>query len=570
MTGNSQMPRADALSRSASVETAAHVTVLICVLLPLLGVVFPALLILVGFTMLTASAPDSAVGQWISRSEVAPFSIACVLAAIVGVFGALFAPQRSATATKLREPVGRDGQKLVELTQKIWQQTRGKGRMPTVRWFPAMDIAAYAAMPGGRSEVHVSAGLWRSAVSGEPAAQAILAHELAHLRYRDPLLLALLAHICTAIRAILLVMSLLGLVVIVWVLILETQIMLLKNNNISFIIGGWLRILGAASVVVILMPLAWLAIRRQIAFITSLIEIRADVAGAVYTEGLEHFTQLFATHKGVARSGSRNFLSSLVSIELTHIPERERIGILASPQLIITPKIQFFAFSLLLVFLLPINFASPLLWGGAANHIAMQAITITFNAALVIMIIVGRSAAKIQISTRRLVGLAAASVMITALPRINLEPLSYLAMSWIAGFGGQPADLSSLPHDVAVTASDLAGKARVALLNRGAVVAGAVSTLSLLALYVAAPAAAWIPAWLRVAAALLLVSAGSVIAGHDEFRAQDLGLAEATQSWLNAQEVDPSATLCLPLILPAFAEIVLALVSRLLSWVMPR
>jgi len=28
MTGNSQVPRADALSRSASVETAAHVTVL--------------------------------------------------------------------------------------------------------------------------------------------------------------------------------------------------------------------------------------------------------------------------------------------------------------------------------------------------------------------------------------------------------------------------------------------------------------------------------------------------------------------------------------------------------------
>lgn len=565
MKSDARLRRAEALSRSASVETAVHVAVLVVVLVPLLGVVFPGMLILVGLTMLFSSAPDSTIGQWISDREAASFSIVCAIAAIVGVIGIVLAPRSGAARTNPRELVGRDGEKLIALTQRIWQQTRGDTPPPPVRWIPAMDIAAYAAMPKGLPEVQVSAGLWRAAVSGEPIAGAILAHELAHIRYRDPLLLAFLGYIGTAMQAILLVSALFGLTIIAWVLGLETQAVLVQQRDMVGLLGEWARIVGAASVVMILIPLAWLALRRQISFITSLIEIRADVAGAAYTEGLESFTQHFATHKSVARTGGKDLFSALLSIHLTHIPERERLAILTSPQLIVSPKVSFFALSVLLVFLLPINFATPYLWGGIANHLAMQAMTIAFNAALVLMLMVGCSAIPIRISVGRMVALAAASVVITALPRINVEPVSYLAMSWLIGFGGQPADWSSLPQDVAVTLGDLSGKVQAALLNGGAIVAAAFSILALFALVAAAPAAAKFPAWLRAGLALLLVGAGSVMAGFDAFRALDYGVTSRVQSWFTAQEINLSAMLCLPLVLPALTEVTLALLGRL-TW----
>jgi len=550
---------ADVLVHSASIELTVHLAVLVLILFPLLAIAFPALLMLVAAVMLASSNASSALSDWLTTAGAKPLIAAGLVALAAGALGALWPRKTPSQTFKLRAPTGASGEKLITLTQQIWLQMGGTGPGPALRWFPAMDIAAYAAWEKGRPEVQLSAGLWQTAVAGEPIARAILAHELAHLRYRDPLLLAALQRFGSAMRTVLLVTALTGLLVVGSVLIVETRHMLAAHSHISALIAGWLRILGAASLVLILLPLAWLALQRQMAFITSLIEMRADVVGAAYTQGLRRATQLFATYEGIARSRTRAFIAALVSPRLTHIPERQRLAILGSSALLITPKISFFVFSVLLVFLLPINFATPLFLGGAANHLAMLSMACAFNCALVLMLLAGRSGFPIAIPPLRLFALAAASIVMTALPRINMEPLSYFAMSWLAGFGGKAADWSTLPHDFAVTLGDLSGKLEAALFNFGALVGAGIAFASLATLLLTGRWSDWVPTRWRLASALPLVLMGTIVAGHDPFRAAPTAPLMSSLATFSAAGMPPSILLCLPLLLPAMLEGLFAL-----------
>jgi Zn-dependent protease with chaperone function len=550
-------------ARSATVELYLHLFVLAAVLAPVLAIVFPALLLLVGATMLSSAYPDGPIALWLQEGTYGSISIACLSSLIVGVAGAMWSAKSSGSNTlRLRDLSGRDAAKLTDQIGAIWRDFKKTGTVPRARWFPAMDIAAYADSRAGNAEIHLSAGLWRSVASNEPIARAILAHELAHVAYRDPTTLRILAHFVAAIRSVICVTTAFAALTVGYILIHETRRMADQSAAGTVIVAEWIRILLMTSSVLILLPLGWLALRRQVAFITSLIEIRADIAAAEWTDGLEAYTQMFASNSRVVPTSGRDFWRSLVSPTFSHIPQRERLAILRTPDLIATPKLRFFAFSLLLVFLIPINFATPLLYGGAANHFAMLALSTTFNVAVVVMILVSAPQKKVPFAHGRLVILAFASCLISALPRINLEPVSYLAMSWLAGFGGEPADWSSLAGDGKATIMDLSEKVSAALPAVYSTAAMVLSFLSLLCLATSGRSRHLLA--IRCAACAVATTIGSSIAGLDPFRQYSSFEGGTITDLMAETESLRGLSLALPMGMAVVTEGLIELIGRLL------
>lgn len=537
-----------AYSRSISIEIAVHFGVVAIFYIPILVILFPAAMMLTGILIASSFIPQTRFTHWISADSLSPLMMgifAALAVAIIGVVAHFYRHQDD--SYRLKRLSGSDGDKLEKLISGMWAKI-SNGPPPALRWFPAFDIAGYAATRNGEPELQISAGLWQAAVSGKDTAIAILAHELAHLRNKDPLVLKVLDGIRVGAACVLAFSALIGLVIFCLVLASEGSTAYADQGFRGMAFRSLLVIVGAAMVLVIF-PLSWLALRRHIGLIHSLLEIRADLDATLWTGGRENFTQAFATNKSVRRSGRRELLAALLSRKLSHIPERERLQILRSPALLITPKTQFFALSVLLAAALPLNFASGLILGGALNHLIVQSVAAALNAALVCLLIAGQAEDRVRIGAMRIATLALVSVVVTALPRVNFEPISYLIMSWTLGFGGAPADSSTLFESIQITFEDLFGKVADALLN---VEAGIASTVALLALGGLA-ALSSLPSiqsrGLRVASVGIAAVIGSLLAGFDSYRSLSLPIVVETAAWLKEKEIRHSILLCLPILL---------------------
>ena len=549
----SHVHRDETYAKSATTEITVHVLVFILALVPLLGLILPASLMIAAASIIANATQYSELSEWINKNQFIPLTVSFGFALTFGAI-AIFFKSKAKNSLKLRDITGSEAAKLQNLADDMWTKVDGGERKLVIKWFPAIDIAAYAAGTYKKPELHISAGLWRACISDIPVATAILGHELAHLKYRDPSLINVLRAIVTGVRAALSVTLAVVLVAFAAALICGTGSMMASKQTVYEILVAWLLTFAAAATIFIFFPLGWFAIRRQFAFVSSLIEIRADVASATWTQGLRQFTQSFASNEALVPSTNSDLIRSIISPQLTHIPERQRLEILSSTALLVTPKIRFFAMSLLLAFLLPINFASPLLFGGTGNYLIMQSVAAAFNASIVAMIIVGQSNAPVRLDSSRVAALASASIVVTAMPRINLEPLSYLPMSWIAGFGGKPADLSTLPHDILITTNDLSQKFGEGLLNASALFAFGVALLALHLFIWASARSSLINRNVRAISAALLAIAASFIAGYDPFRSPYLYLPEKFAYWLEAMSFDKSLLLGLPLIGVAVLE----------------
>lgn len=559
---------ATAMARSATVEITVHLAVLLLVLFPILTFIFPALLLLVGATMITnVFAPRSMLAAWISEDNLEPFYVSCLFALVAAGSAIIWSGfiQKRAAHRKLREPSGRDGQKLLDIVSDLWVQLSGSSMPPVVRWFPSMDIAAYSENAAAGPEIQVSAGLWRAIVSNHPPARAILAHEIAHLVYRDARVLRWVERLAIAARTVMLMTAAVGLFTLAMILMRETAEVLSAGRNALAVLIEALRLVASACVVLILLPLGWLALRRQIAFITSLVEIRADIVAALWTDGLGRFTQIFAESENVVRSTRRDSVAAILSPSLTHIPLRERLEILSAPAYVITPKLRFFAFSILLVFLLPINFATPLLFGGTVNYLAILSLSASLNVAIVAMLLVGLADEQnsISLSISRCATLAVAACIVGGLPRINIEPVSYLAMSWLVGFGGPPMDWSQLPEELSTTGLDLMRTVGSALFNPFAPLAmvGAYFAVTLLSITASWPSK--LPIKLRCAAPVAAAGISTFFAGFDPQRPLPLDASKAVASIIEAIAVDQTLYLCLPLVSASLMDFV----QQLVGWI---
>jgi Zn-dependent protease with chaperone function len=548
--------RASGLVRSVSIEITAHAVVLALILVPILGIISPALLFILGETVISAFLSERLNMPVGTRNFEVLMCGASLGAIAVGVLAIRWNERNVHTSAplKTRPLKGKDGQRLTQIVSELTEKMGGlPNGPPLLCWFSSMDVAAYAVhMPLG-PQIQLSAGLWRAIIMENRSAWAILAHEIAHLRFSDPVIFKWLERLYIATRAILLLTTAMAVAAIAAVCFDLGSEAWQSTHPGAALASTALKILLASISVLVIIPLSWLALRRQAAFITSLIEIRADIAAAVWTNGLEHFTQAFADNHRVHRSTRWQMLQAVFSPTLSHIPERERLQILRNPVSICTPKIRFFALSLFLAFVLPINFCTPLLWHGALNSAAMLGLSIAFNCTLAAMVLSGfADTGRVALPAFRTLQLAVASCVITALPRINLEPLSYLVMSWSVGFGGTALDLQQLGRDALSTWLDVRNRFGVALFD----------PQILLAVGIAYAALKWLAhnaakAKARVHGLILPLTCtafATLVAGLDKRVSLSVSGRDQLLHWMTVMDPVSVLMLCLPLLAAALAH----------------
>jgi len=291
------LPRS-AYSLGVSIEIGIHIAVVIAVYIPTLVIVFPAALMLTGAIMTASLAPDSGIALWLSSDSLEPLaaSISIVLLIVIAsVVTYLF--RNKEQPERLKRLTGADGEKLDQLVSEMWAKISDRPG-PDIKWFPAFDIAGYAASHYGRPQLQVSAGLWQAAVSGNDTAKAIVAHELAHIKNNDPRTLKVIDIIRFAAANILSFVAVISLIVLCAVFSPEVWSAFAERG----VLGGLFRALSlivGAFIVLFIFPLSWLALQRHIGLIYSLIEIRADIDAAFWTGGRENYTQALASSKSI-------------------------------------------------------------------------------------------------------------------------------------------------------------------------------------------------------------------------------------------------------------------------------
>jgi hypothetical protein len=194
---------------------------------------------------------------------------------------------------------------------------------------------------------------------------------------------------------------------------------------------------------------------------------------------------------------------------------------------------------LLVALLLPLNPVTPLLFGGALDHLLTTAANVALQATSVAMLIVGAEKHEAGISLSRASGLAAALVVAGMVPHINLYVLGYLLFSLavqLAALGelsGAPMSLESLGDDLATTAYDLSGKVWAAATGLGVVIAIACTAVGLWCLSRVARGTVSH----SIESAVLPICAATVftiLSSYDEWRGHlyTFGLAQAANSWM--------------------------------------
>ena len=488
--------RALPIARACSIEIRVNLAIFLLLFLPLLGLYFPAV-----FTALSlyvaanaiASVPvlatpieDFASRYWIALMFLSGAGL--VTAAVVAARQAWLHELETDRLTQDRKPLkGPKGELLSQQLASIWSQLPTcNRRIPSVVWYSNFNVLAHAYDSGGTQTIEVSSGLWERVTKDDPVGFGILAHETAHLVYRDPPMFRVLAVATATVRRLLGIVLGIGIAASVIVILSQAINDILSRASAAELLKHACAIAAVTALVLVALPLSTIIMRRYSGFIISLMEVRADVSAALWTSGLTSFATALENDPTLRRSTLTDLGHSVVSLDLTHISETERLDLLQSTDRLITPQTRYFVLSLALPLLVPINAATYLVQGGAINHVLVTAVVLAFQFGATAMILNGSPAA--ALSWRRSMFLGFVLCMVQALPLINLAPVGYLFTTYAIaiavpnGFGSDPMTLYQLLSDSWTTVMDVAGKITSAVGGAWFPVAAVVTGLSLRAM----------------------------------------------------------------------------------------
>lgn len=511
---------------ATNVEFRVHLAVFAGVIFPVAGVILPSVLLALAAYLVLHLLPGAgtvAEAYW----PLLWFACAGILIAI-GITASLRActPSASRAARRLRPVSGKPGEDLTRIVSGLWMAAGQHGRkQPEILCFANFNAMANAVVSGNRSELHVSSALWDRALRNDEVARGILAHEIAHLAFRDPLRFRLLESASEALRAI--TRALEG-AVLAAAIVLTSAILLedLATEKPSAAVGH----LAASVLITSLAYWAAAALgfagRRYAALIIALMELRADIEGGRLSGGIRAFGAALAQDPSVCATSIAELRHSWLSPSLTHFSVKERTSFLTNPQRLLTPKLRYFLFSLLLVLLLPLNPVTPLLLGGALDHLLAAAANFALQTATIAMIIVGSDDNQPGLGLPRALQLAAMLIVAGVIPHVNMHVVGYLLLSvgtqfaTPGGIGGTDLSTSSLRDDVLTTMRDMSAKIWAGAdgllgLLAVAVTAGALWCLSRLARLGDRPATPWVAVLPTCLAGVL-----AILTSYDEWRGQ--------------------------------------------------
>ena len=276
------------IAKACSTEVRAHLIVFGGLVLPVLLCVFPTLIFFLATTAFLQSVPfsGSEVQQWVDRNLILLWVVVSFAIGLAAFWIARRhirdAIEDALASRSLHAPKGRKGDMLRERVAVLWTRFGGaKQAVPRVVWFANFNVLAHASDQDGDRQIEVSSGLWERVLREDPVAEAILAHEIAHLVHRDPRVFRTLEASVTAARVILWRVSLIGVALYLYYLV-ANLVMAADNGSNALLLKALSDIAAVVSVLVVL-PLCVIAARRYAGFIAALIEIRADVSAALWT-----------------------------------------------------------------------------------------------------------------------------------------------------------------------------------------------------------------------------------------------------------------------------------------------
>ena len=198
------------IAKVCSTEIRAHIAIFGGLILPILLCMFPALIFLLAITAVLQSAPFSGfeVQSWMDRNLILIWVAVSSAIGLAAVWVAMRHIRRdiedAAMSRSLYTPKGRKGDMLRERVAVLWTRFGGaKQSVPRVVWFTNFNILAHASDREGGQQIEISSGLWERVISEDSVAEAILAHEIAHLVHHDPRVFRTLQASIAAARVIL-------------------------------------------------------------------------------------------------------------------------------------------------------------------------------------------------------------------------------------------------------------------------------------------------------------------------------------------------------------------------------
>ncbi|MDG4878266.1 hypothetical protein P9273_24635 [Mesorhizobium sp. WSM4935] len=429
---------AHALVEACSIEIAAQKVLLWVVVLPTAIVILPATVIALALYLTVhligaISTNLHWIGEWAEEHWWSQLVASGIISLAVGWVPSILSrnPSLVRGERRLRALTGQAGGALASIVSDLWQLLPRAAAQPppTVMWFANFNVMASANDRSNFKEIHVSSALWERAIRRDPIAIGILAHEMAHLVFHDgPRLRSIEGFVATAHRAlgaakisVLLPAAMAGIAAVV-------------NYTTLFDLVCYEVAVVAFAALVLLVPIfADVIVRRSAALITALIEIRADACAGLWTDGLAGFARSLSADSSVKPSSPADIRHSVLSPDLTHISNSERIALLSDTQRLATPKLRYFALSLALPFLLPLNPLTPLQGGGMLDYILVAAVVVVAHFTAIAMIVSGAPALSASVSWRTTSTLGAFLCVAIILPQVNLYQFGYLLSHLAAG-----------------------------------------------------------------------------------------------------------------------------------------
>ncbi|MDA9545314.1 hypothetical protein ACM43_12845 [Bradyrhizobium sp. CCBAU 45321] len=536
---------ARSLAEACSIEIVAQATLLFLVVVPTATLLFPSLLIaLVAFGSaqlldrfeLLHGAQDWTEVNFKLLLGTAFVSILMFSAAHIRHL-ILAAPDSRSNERRLRPVSGRAGDDLVALVSEMWRSLpHTHGAPPSLVWFPNFNVMASARGTGASGEIQVSSALWQRAAKRDPVAMGVLAHEMCHLLFRDDRLLRFLQAVGRTSRIVIRA-------TIVMIMALAAALVILiplgRTGANSWTDAGLhvLAVLCFSTLFLLLPSIGLLLIKRQVSLITTLMEIRADAVGGLWTSGLSGFAQALADDPSVRASSLADLRHSLLSPDLTHLSTFERIALLKDESRLGTPKLRYFALSLALPFLLPINPLTPLWGGGVLDHSWMALTASTAHVRTVAMLIMSSRAFSKPISWKTAVSMAVFLCLASFLPRVNLYDFGYLfthlsaCLTQSGGFGSEPLTPDRIVEDILTTFASVCEKLIAASGGWMLLLALGCATVSLRALSIVARVSQPNWRWQWVAPSIA-AGLAALLSTYDEWRSFSFPPFDLAADWI--------------------------------------
>jgi Zn-dependent protease with chaperone function len=427
----------DALAKAAlsacSIEIVAHAAILLGVVLPVFAIASPLAMIqmtlwagnssVVRIAAATVGAhlPSSAQLLFENKIPLATY----VLGGFVTVVGFVAyrrqVKKRTTAAISLARNVshGRRYREIPAASRKqvqegidlLWRRLETGSPPPPLYCFASTKVLACTLANGGLPAIALSTALIERIKElpreSDPLVRIVLLHEMAHILHGDQIRLPQAESIVAVCRKIVVTLGVaVGVAMTIFTIVEKLNVGGIEKSDSSLAAYG-MEILGALSFAY----LALIVIKRYASLLMMLVELRADVTAASTGGSVATFVSAVEQDGSVRHESIRERLRTLFGMAVSHLTSGERVRILRSRDRLLTPKLRYFSYSLLLPLVLLVDgfvAFTPYQWIIRAGILGVM---VALNVACVLMVANAGSIRPKALSLRRLIVLSSVLVL---------------------------------------------------------------------------------------------------------------------------------------------------------------